>query len=102
MQFYPSLATTHGYVDARLMERMWQDRFHWLLREAQDPDDTDVLKVFSIILHPDTSGMAHIIGMIERFLCWMKAWGEEVVEFRTCGDVVGEWKRMMGEKEKGG
>lgn len=102
MQFYPSLPTSHGYVDTRLIERMWQDRFNWLLREAHDPDDTDLLKVFSIVLHPDTSGMAHVIGMIERFLLWVKGHGDGVVEFGTCGDVVAEWKRLATEKENGG
>lgn len=101
MQFYPSLPTSHGYVDARQIERMWQDRFNWLLREARDTDDADLLKVFSIVLHPDTSGMAHVIGMIERFLLWVKEHGDGVVEFGTCGDVVREWKRLVAEKEKG-
>jgi hypothetical protein len=29
-------------------------------------------------LHPDTSGMAHVIGMVKRFLEWLRAFGEEV------------------------
>ena len=56
------------------------------------------MKVFSIILHPDTSGMAHIIGMIERFLKWVLAHGEEVVEFATVEGVVEKWKRGQEKK----
>lgn len=82
----------------RLIERMWQDRFNWLLSEIADEDDTDELKVFSIILHPDTSGMAHIIGMIERFLKWVQAHGEDVVEFHTCGSVAERWRSLKQEE----
>ena len=75
----------------RVVERMWQDRFEWLRREIEDGDEE--MKVFSIVIHPDTSGMAHIIGMIERFLKWVQAFGEDAVEFQTCSGIVEEWKR---------
>lgn len=100
MQFYPNVPNSHGYVDARLMERMWQDRFNWLLSElADEPPSSAEMKVFSIVIHPDTSGMAHIIGMIERFLRWVMAHGEDVVEFRTYASLVEEWKRKQELKE---
>lgn len=98
MQFYPNNPNSHGYVDAHLMERMWQDRFNWLLSELADEDGGEGTKVFSIVIHPDTSGMAHIIGMIERFLKWVLAHGEDVVEFATCERIVEEWKARQGEK----
>lgn len=47
--------------------------------------------VFPIVLHPDTSGMAHIIGMIERFVKWLRGWGEEV-EFWRYEDIARAWK----------
>jgi hypothetical protein len=34
--------------------------------------------VFGLVLHPDTSGMAHVVGMVKRFLEWLKGFGEEV------------------------
>ena len=65
------------------------DRFEWFRREIADGDKG--MKVFSIIIHPDTSGMAHIIGMIERFLGWVKGFGEEV-EFQTYSEIAEAWK----------
>ena len=81
MSFYPHMANSHGYVDPRQIEQMWKDRFTWLWdneREQCDGDKSSFL-VFPLVLHPDTSGMAHIIGMIERFLKWLQTWGDDVV-----------------------
>jgi hypothetical protein len=33
---------------------------------------------FPLVLHPDTSGMTHIIGMIDRVINWLKAKGDDV------------------------
>jgi len=85
LSYYPHQANTAGYVDVRQVERMWMDRFNWLRSEVQDGKED--LTVYGLILHPDTSGMAHVIGMLERFLVWLKSFGDEV-EFMTCGDVA--------------
>ena len=87
LQYFPQTANSHGYVDVRVVERMWRDRFAWLAREAADEGAT---KVFSIVVHPDTSGMAHVVGMVERFLEWLR--GQRGVEFRTCGEIAREWR----------
>jgi hypothetical protein len=42
-------------------------------------------------LHPDTSGMADMIGMIDAMISWLKGWGEEV-EFLNYEDVVKGWR----------
>lgn len=42
--------------------------------------------------------MAHIIGMIERFLIWLKGMQGEVVEFATMGDVAEGWKKARVKK----
>ena len=81
MSYYPHTANSHGYVDPRQIEQMWKDRFLWLWhneREVPNGSTTSFL-VFPLVLHPDTSGMAHVIGMIERFLVWLKGWGDDVV-----------------------
>ncbi|KAK5001104.1 hypothetical protein LTR66_000142 [Elasticomyces elasticus] len=89
MQFYPHTVNSAGYVDVRVVERMWMDRFLWLRQEIEDGrDDTTV---FSLVLHPDTSGMAHIIGMIERFLRQLQSFGAEV-EFVTCEALAQRWR----------
>ena len=66
------------------------DRFEWIRGEVGDMGEGDCM-VFPLVLHPDTSGMAHVIGMIERVLGWLRGWGEEV-EFCTFESVAEEWK----------
>ena len=68
------------------------DRFEWLRSEIADGDEE--MKVFSHIIHPDTSGMAHVIGMIERFLKWLQSFGDEV-EFVTCGQLAEEYRKAQ-------
>jgi NAD(P)-dependent dehydrogenase (short-subunit alcohol dehydrogenase family)/peptidoglycan/xylan/chitin deacetylase (PgdA/CDA1 family) len=92
LQFFPNTPNSAGYVDVRVVERMWMDRFEWLRREIVDGDEN--MKVFGIITHPDTSGMAHVIGMVERFLTWIKGFGEEV-EFLTITEIAEEWKKSQ-------
>ncbi|KAG9514438.1 polysaccharide deacetylase, partial [Aureobasidium melanogenum] len=90
MQFFPNVPNSQGFVDVRLIERMWMDRFEWLKSEVED--GRDHMTIFAIVLHPDTSGMAHIIGMIQRFLTWVKSFGDEV-EFCTYEQIATEFAR---------
>lgn len=109
LQFWPHTPNSQGYVDVRTIERMWMDRFEWIQRERDEMLEEDTgheaaepggkmternVPVFSLVLHPDTSGMAHVIGMVERFLGWIRAKGSEV-EFCTMGDVAQAWKEMQ-------
>ena len=89
LQFFPNTPNSAGYVDVPVVERMWMDRFDWFRRDIAEGDED--MKVFSIIIHPDTSGMAHIIGMIERFLTWVQGFGDEV-EFLTYSEIADQWK----------
>ena len=101
LQFYPHTANSHGYVDVRQIEQAWKDRFTWLWENERDmsgPTDLDFL-VFPICLHPDTSGQSHIIGMIERFVVWLKAWGEDVV-FERYEDIAASFQQQMAAKSK--
>ena len=79
----------------RLIEQMWKDRFQWLQGEIEDGREETT--VFSLVIHPDTSGMAHVIGMIERFLGWVKLFGDEV-EFMTYEQIATKW--IEGQREK--
>ncbi|QIW97413.1 hypothetical protein AMS68_002931 [Peltaster fructicola] len=92
LQFYPHTVNSQGYVDARLMERMWKDRFEWMRSELADGSPEEF--IFSMILHPETSGMAHIIGMIERFLRYLQSFGDEV-EFLTYTKIAEDFKRKQ-------
>ncbi|KAH8664946.1 hypothetical protein BGZ61DRAFT_539018 [Ilyonectria robusta] len=81
LQFLPNVTNSHGFVPAPSIEQMWKDRFTWLWNWGADgagPGDF----VFPLVLHPDTSGMAHVAGTIESMLLWLKAWGPQV-EFVT-------------------
>ncbi|GME46186.1 polysaccharide deacetylase family protein [Neofusicoccum parvum] len=84
MQFLPHAPNSHGYVDTRHIEQMWKDRFMWLWEnEAEEGKEC----LFPILLHPDTSGMAHVIGMVERMIKWLQSWGP-VVEFSQTKDIA--------------
>lgn len=88
LQVFPNIPNSHGFVDVRLIERMWMDRFEWLRSEVQD--GREEMTVFALVIHPDTSGMAHVIGMIQRFLAWLQSFGEEV-EFCTYEQIATEF-----------
>ncbi|KAF2491071.1 polysaccharide deacetylase family protein-like protein [Lophium mytilinum] len=96
LQFWPHTPNSQGYVDVRLIERMWMDRFDILHSELAEQDE-DELVVFPLILHPDTSGMAHVIGMIERILKWLQGWEDEV-EFMTFETIAEIWKKAERNK----
>ncbi|KAL9601875.1 MAG: hypothetical protein Q9219_002228 [cf. Caloplaca sp. 3 TL-2023] len=104
LSYLPHVPNSHGYVDVRVIEQMWKDRFTWLWDHAHEEQDTVMGQegkldgttcdfVFPIVLHPDTSGMAHVIGMVERFLGWLKGWGDEV-EFWRYQDIARETRQM--------
>jgi peptidoglycan/xylan/chitin deacetylase (PgdA/CDA1 family) len=90
LQFWPHTPNSQGYVDVRVIESMWKDKFEWIKSELGDMGEKDMM-VFPLVLHPDTSGMAHVIGMVERFIKWLQGWGGEV-EFCTYEDAAREWK----------
>jgi hypothetical protein len=90
MQFWPHTSNSQGYVDARVIEHMWKERYEFLSAEIEEDDDRG-MTVFPLILHPDTSGMAHVLPMIERFLKWVLAKGESV-EFMSFGEAAYKFK----------
>lgn len=94
LSFLPHTPNSHGYVNVGHVEQMWKDRFTWLWENgpnANNDDDGTGDFIFPIILHPDTSGMAHVIGMVERVLTWLRGWGDEV-EFSRYEDIAREFR----------
>ena len=70
---------------------MWKDRFEWLWENGSgEEQDQGTNFVFPLILHPDCSGMAHVVGMVERMIQWLK--GREDVEFWKYEDIAREWR----------
>ena len=94
LQFWPHTPNSQGYVDVRVVENMWRDKLEWLRSEVEDEGlAEDDMCVFPLVLHPDTSGMAHVVGMLERVIKWLKGLEEEgVVEWCQYADVAGEWR----------
>lgn len=98
LQFFPHTPNSAGYVDVKVVEGMWRERFEWLRKEAAEEEGNDDMTVFGLVLHPDTSGMAHVIGMVERFLTWVKGFGEEV-EWCQYGELAEEFRRRAKHKQ---
>lgn len=89
LQYLPHLANSNGYVSTRVVEQMWKDKFMWLWENGKEGTQSADF-IFPILMHPDTSGMAHIIGMSERVVTWLKSWGDSV-EFCTHEEIAREW-----------
>lgn len=88
LQFLPHVPNSQGYTDVRVIENLWRDRFLWIRENETEP-------VFPVLMHPDTSGMAHVIGMLERFLSWLRGFeAEGEVEFCTSGDIARWWRQQ--------
>ncbi|KAF7514616.1 hypothetical protein G7054_g15159 [Neopestalotiopsis clavispora] len=92
LQYLPHLPNSMGYVSTRVVEQMWKDKFMWLWENAaateKSFDTADF--IFPILMHPDTSGMAHIMGMAERIITWLQSWGD-AVEFCRHEDIARDW-----------
>lgn len=96
MQYFPHLVNTQGQVDARVVEQRWKDMFLWLWQNAE-VDREDGTFVFPLLMHPDTSGLLHVIGMVERFVKWLCDWGDKV-EFCTFESIARDYLDERGLK----
>jgi hypothetical protein len=96
MQYLPAASNSHGYVPTSSILSMWKSRFEFLYHEHDDEERRQGKGnfIFPLVLHPDTSGMAHVIGMIDEMIAWLKGWGEEV-EFCRYEDVAREWREKQ-------
>jgi hypothetical protein len=96
MQYFPTAPNSHGYVPSASILSMWKSRFSFLYHE-HDEEERKAGKgnfIFPLVLHPDTSGMAHVIGMIDEMIGWLKGWGAEV-EFSKYEHVAREWREKQ-------
>ena len=89
LQYLPHLANSMGYVSTRVVEQMWKDKFMWLWENSKEGGEAADF-IFPILMHPDTSGMAHIIGMAERVVQWLQGFGDSV-EFCTHEMIATAW-----------
>ncbi|KAH7024851.1 uncharacterized protein B0I36DRAFT_376654 [Microdochium trichocladiopsis] len=99
MMYLPHLSNSMGYVSTRVVEQMWKDKFMWLWEQGYREGDASADFVFPLLVHPDVSGLAHIIGMIDRFLQWLRGFGE-AVEFCRCEDIAEAWLAEQVKKKQ--
>ena len=101
--YFPHLENSHGYVDVRVIERMWWDRFEWLWEnEGVDVDAGQDGFIFPLLFHPEGAGRSHIIGMVERMIKRLMEWGTKAKEsgegevvFETTLTVARKWKDIQ-------
>ena len=89
LMYLPHLSNSMGYISTRVVEQMWKDKFMWLWENGKEGNESADF-MFPLLVHPDVSGLAHIIGMIDRFLGWLRGFGD-AVEFCTCEQIATEW-----------
>lgn len=97
LQYLPHLPNSMGYVSTRVIEQMWKDKFMWCLENYSEDVGylgEEMSFVFPILMHPDTSGMAHILGMSERVISWLKSWGD-TVQFCTHEEIASVWLKAQ-------
>ena len=98
--FYPYTPNSQGYVSTDVVEAMWWQRFIWLWENESSitptSSETNMPSVggvdefgslFTLIMHPESAGRAHIVGMIDRFLGRLSAFAKS---HASEGDVVFE------------
>jgi peptidoglycan/xylan/chitin deacetylase (PgdA/CDA1 family) len=59
MMFMKAAPNSHGFVNPRDIEQLWRDQFDWVYREYD-------YAVFTFTIHPDVSGKAQNLLMLER------------------------------------
>ena len=97
LQYLPHLANSMGYVSTRVVEQMWKDKFLWLWENSKQEGSDAADFIFPILMHPDTSGMAHIMGMADRVISWLKTFGDSV-EFCKHEQIASAWLAVQNKK----
>ena len=64
MMFIKNSPNSHGFVNPRDIEQMWQDQFDFVYREYDEA-------VFPITIHPDVSGRPQVLLMLERLYAYI-------------------------------
>ncbi|RDW75064.1 hypothetical protein BP6252_06206 [Coleophoma cylindrospora] len=94
LQYFPNAPNSQGYVGVGSIMEMWKARFEYLYGESDDERSESQEGggfVFPLVLHPDTSGMAHVIGMVDKMISYLQGWGSEI-EFVRYEDCAREWR----------
>lgn len=84
MMFIKKSPNSHGFVNPRHLEQMWQDQFDWVYREMD-------YAVFPVTIHPDVSGRPQVLLMLERLIKHFKA--HEGVKFVTMNQIADDFAK---------
>jgi peptidoglycan/xylan/chitin deacetylase (PgdA/CDA1 family) len=80
MMFMKAAPNSHGFVNPRDIEQLWRDQFDWVYREYD-------YAVFTFTIHPDVSGKAQNLLMLERLYSHIrKHKGVKFVTFEQIAD----------------
>ncbi|MFW2544673.1 polysaccharide deacetylase family protein [Primorskyibacter sp. 2E107] len=86
MMFIKAAPNSHGFVNPRDIEQMWQDQFDWVYENMD-------YAVFPITIHPDVSGRPQVLLMLERLIKYMK--GKEGVRFVTMNEMADDFDKRF-------
>lgn len=86
MMFIKKSANSHGFVNPRDIEQMWQDQFDWVYENMD-------YAVFPITIHPDVSGRPQVLLMLERLFKHMAS--HEGVKFVTMNEMADNYDRKF-------
>ncbi|WP_182418204.1 polysaccharide deacetylase [Bartonella sp. HY038] len=90
MMFIKKSPNSHGFVNPRDIEQMWKDQFDWVYREMD-------YAVFPITIHPDVSGRAQVLLMLERLIEHFKQ--HEGVKFVTMNEIATDFANRRPRKK---
>lgn len=90
MMFIKKSPNSHGFVNPRDIEQMWKDQFEWVYREMD-------YAVFPITIHPDVSGRAQVLLMLERLIEHFKQ--HEGVKFVTMNEIATDFANRRPRKK---
>ncbi len=86
MMFIKNSPNSHGFVDPRVIERLWTDQFDWMYREMD-------YGVFPFTIHPDVSGRPQVLLMLERVFDHISRYPG--VEWCTFGEVADDFRQRF-------
>ena len=90
MMFIKKSPNSHGFVNPRDIEQMWQDQFDWVYREMD-------YAVFPITIHPDVSGRPQVLLMLERLIEHFKK--HDGVRFVTLDEAANDFAQRFPRKK---
>jgi peptidoglycan-N-acetylglucosamine deacetylase len=86
MMFIKKSPNSHGFVNPRDIEQMWQDQFDWVYANMD-------YAVFPITIHPDVSGRPQVLLMLERLIKHIQS--HEGVRFVTMDEMADDYDRRF-------